>query len=637
MCNIVNFSSSLTLSQSLNRVRHGDASTLFSIDISNICQIRSYGQNVNVCVTGGVADGTADMCKDDLDMMIMFNYIILTEPGGDIVPNEFQLFATIGRTGDSSGYVLLKVHPGNTHNLKALGLENSCIHVAGKGFYISSTKMIQLCMRGSEIEHRSGPAVSTYFNISEGKHIWKQMDIVYSIFCPKWPEEANTWPYRVSKCSWPPEEMVQGIVSSGCHIVPKGSKGGEFSEIEWCISFSMHEKCMIRSFSPIQYHHYILLKKIFKHKFLEQYIDVLTSYVAKTVCFWQMERNKREMWQMKCLVDMVIKSVLILRDCICSRFLPHYFIPNNNIIHGKVNIKRRDELVHDLSEFASILIDLCNRPEELRQFLIGDNEIINLSITMKFTEYYEFVTKALCHSNDSMTHNANLEQYCQFVETMHGSVISTFNILKENHLFSVVYQTLLKCISESELPDEHDQPISECILFLEHLNEYGGFSRKVRIAEIYFMLGQPDKCIDIITEALTMDTATALKGQNDIKNRASDELVGIIKRRSIMSLSQFLASYIITPIMLSEDHIRLWIHILQQDIFETLRDRPIMVDSLPYACFLLTLAFHALRRTEMAKEAVNTLICMLEEEPTKLDYKGATMCLFHYVVNLTSR
>ncbi|KAL3888521.1 hypothetical protein ACJMK2_000887 [Sinanodonta woodiana] len=463
------------------------------------------------------------------------------------------------------------------------------------------------------------------------------MDMVFSSFCPKWPEEANAWPDRVSKCSCPPKEMVQGIVSSGCHIIPKGSQGGVFSEIEWCISFAMSEKCLIRSFSPIQYHHYILLKRILKHTFLEQYIDVLTSYVAKTVCFWQMERNKREMWQMKYLVHMVIKSILFLRDCICSRFLPHYFIPNNNIIHGKINIKKRDEMVHDLSDFASILIDLCNRPEELRQFLIGDNEIIDLSITMKFTEYYILVIEALCHSNDVMTQNANLEQYCQFVETMHGSVISTFNILKENHVFSVVHQTLLKCISESELQYEHDQPISECIFLLQNLCKYGGFSRKVSIAEINLLLGQPDKCIDIITEALTMDTATALKGQNDIKNRAREELVGIFKTRSLMSLSQFITTYIIAPIVLSEEHIRLWIHILQQDIFETLRDRPINVDSLPYACFLLTLAFHVLSRTEMAKEAVNTLICMLEEEPTKLDYKGASMCLLHYVVNLTSR
>ncbi|KAL3888522.1 hypothetical protein ACJMK2_000888 [Sinanodonta woodiana] len=348
-----------------------------------------------------------------------------------------------------------------------------------------------------------------------------------------------------------------------------------------------------------------------------------------------MELNTREMWQMKYLVDRVIKSVLFLKECISTRYVPHYFIPENNIVHGKVNFKMKAELVKDLSDFASILIDLCNKPEQLTQFLFGNIAIIDMCLDTKLSLYYAIFADSLCHSENG-NFCTNLEHYCQHVETFHGSLISIFNILLEGNLFNVLHKTLLKCISEPELQDEHCQYKSELNLLLQNLSKCGGFSGKVITAEINYMLGQPDKCIGIITEALTMDTATALKGENDIKNRASEELVGIFRRRSVMSLSQFLRTYLITPIILSEDHIGVLRQLLQQDIFETLRDRPINVDSLPYACFLLTLAFHSLSRAEMAAEAVNTLICMLVEEPSKLDYKEAAMCLLDYVVNLTS-
>ncbi|KAL3888514.1 hypothetical protein ACJMK2_000880, partial [Sinanodonta woodiana] len=583
---------------------------------------------------GGIADGTVDICKGDGDVMILADFITLTDTFDEIVPKEDQLNAMVERNGGQPGYVLIKVLPGNIQALVSYGLEYTVVHVTGKGFYISSTTIIQAIISENEIEHRSGPAIKTY--LSENGDILNQIDCVFSIYYSKWPDEAKAWPDRVRQCCWPPGEIVQAIVSSGCHIVPKGSQGGVFSDIEWCISFAMHEKCLIRSFSSVQYHHYILLKRILKHEFLEKYSDIMTSYVAKTICFWQMELNKREMWQTKYFVDRIIKSVLFLRDCISTRYVPHYFIPENNIVHGKVNIKMKAELVKDLSDFASILIDLCNKPERLTQFLFGNDEIIDMWIYWKLSTYYEIATDALCHKENANI-RTNLEYYYTQVETIHGSVINAFNILLERNLFNVLHKTLLKCISESELQDEHDQYRSELNLLLQNLSKCGGFSRKVITAEIHFMLGQPDKCIDIITEALTMDTATALKSENDIMNRASDELVGILKRRSVMSLSQFLRTYLITPIMLSEDHIGVLSQILQQDIFETLRDKPIMVDSLPYACFLLTRAFHVLSRTEMAAEAVNTLIFMLEEEPTQLDYKEAAMCLLHYVVNLTSR
>ncbi|KAL3888534.1 hypothetical protein ACJMK2_000900 [Sinanodonta woodiana] len=635
MSNIVKASASLVLSQYLNRVGHGDGNKFVSIDMSNILQMTYTDQILKVCVTGGISDGTSDICTDDFDVMCMCDGIILIENCDDIIPKRDQLIATIERTVHRPGYVLLKVTPSNTQVFSSVGLKNICVPVSGKGLYISSTNIIQEFIPVFEIAYRSGPAISTFSSQSEMHHILEHKDCVISMYCSKWPDEAKAWPDRVRQCCWPPGEMVQAIVSSGCHIVPKGSQGGVFSDIEWCISFAMHEKCMIRSFSSVQYHHYILLKRILKHKFLEKYPDIMTSYVAKTICFWQMELNKREMWQMKFLADRIIKSVLFLRDCVSSNYVPHYFIPENNIIHGKVNFKIRDELSSDLSNFSRIFIDLCDRPKALTQFLFGNNEMNDTLLKMKLTAYYDLITLAFSPSESSGT-DMSMELLCPRVETIHGSVISTFNLLREEQCFNVVHKTLLKYIRESE-SEGNDYESKLQLIVLLNTSKNGGFSRKVRIAEIYFMLGQPDKCIDIITEALTMDTATALKGENDIKYRASDELVGIIKTRSIMSLSQFLASYILSPITLSEEHMCLWNRILQQDIFETIKYKPIKTDALPYVCFLLALAFLFSNRTKMAEEAVHTLICLIMEEPTKLDYKEVAICLLHYVVNLTSQ
>ncbi|KAL3888523.1 hypothetical protein ACJMK2_000889 [Sinanodonta woodiana] len=265
MCTILNSSASLALSKYLNRVGHGDANKLFTIDFSNFLQTRYLEQGFKSCVAGGIADGTADICKDDVDVMFIADFITLTDTFDEIVPKEDQLNVMVERNGGQPGYVLLKVHPNNTQSLSSNGMEDIVVHVTGKGFYISSTTIIQKYLSENEITHRSGPAIKMYFNKSEMDPLSNQLDFVFSIFYPKWPEEAKAWQNRVSKCTWPPEEMVQAMVSSGCHIVPKGSQGGVFSDIEWCISFAMHEKCLIRSFSSVQYHHYMLLKRILKH------------------------------------------------------------------------------------------------------------------------------------------------------------------------------------------------------------------------------------------------------------------------------------------------------------------------------------------------------------------------------------
>ena len=177
-----------------------------------------------------------------------------------------------------------------------------------------------------------------------------------------WPKPAMEWLSRPRPSGWPSSELVQEIFESGCHLAPVGrgkrleepvdvfnycpnpeatlansllpsvtedcSDKWVMDETEWRTSFSLGENKLGKSVSPVQRHVMVLLKMIKKFYFPE----VISTYYLKNLLFWECETRGEVFWREENSANCLLFMLDRLQDCLESRHLPHYFMPQSNIL-----------------------------------------------------------------------------------------------------------------------------------------------------------------------------------------------------------------------------------------------------------------------------------------------------------------
>ena len=179
---------------------------------------------------------------------------------------------------------------------------------------------------------------STYNNMEDK---WKNpdcemhidLDFVPSILVEDWPHIAREW---VTRCrTWPEMSVVKDFVLGGCDIVPKPYTGQERNELlNWRWSFSRAEKILAKLRTKNMSLSYFLMKSVF-YKYLkgvEHNGGTLTSYLIKTVMLWQCEDNKESCWSNQKITSCVSTLLNRLKMSFSSRYLPHYFIRDINLL-----------------------------------------------------------------------------------------------------------------------------------------------------------------------------------------------------------------------------------------------------------------------------------------------------------------
>src|SRR6218665_2498555 len=61
----------------------------------------------------------------------------------------------------------------------------------------------------------SGPA----FKFKPTDRHFIEHDVVDSVWCPQWPNDAKYWPTRPRKFGWPMIDTISKVVENGCHVV----------------------------------------------------------------------------------------------------------------------------------------------------------------------------------------------------------------------------------------------------------------------------------------------------------------------------------------------------------------------------------------------------------------------------------
>ena len=319
------------------------------------------------------------MIQSDVDLM-MVGY---KKPVGEDPKTASYLICT---EGIHPGYTLLEiVKPEDTsQSLKSRLTETSPYYLNAFNCTLVMQNEVDLDP-GMAIEIH-GPAVTYYIDVEDFKslNVKGESDAVHGLTVPQWPSVANEWQMRGRKSGWPPKEIIEDVVSKGCHVVGTGHAHSAHRDLEWRFSFSYAEVVLTSNLSSVQKQCYLLFKTLhlcaFKHP------QGIVSYHLKTLLLWAAEEIPQAMWTEDTVGSMLTYLLDKLLYCLIQHNLPNYFIPSNNLLDAipteivsvlkkKVTRARRDpvQLLLKLNKqykyfFGPLFIDM----EEIMRPILED-------------------------------------------------------------------------------------------------------------------------------------------------------------------------------------------------------------------------------------------------------------------------
>lgn len=285
----------------------------------------SAGDNYTSLSSGSKAEGL-DLPGSDFDMMYVSKHYKVYEDIRDKPKDETDVLI-LDIENALPGFALLKVE--NNSSLSYIATNTA------KGNLISNSDVLDsiLCkeFRDITLTEIHGPCYATSLLLD--------IDSVICLLCNSWPTVAKQWFYRCRPTGWPSSDIISKIASEGVLLVPIGSKSScsNGNPFEWRFSFSLSEKLLVHSLNHCQLLCYALLKIWLKEVLNQDNIlnNILCSYYMKTVLFWILEEEENLHWIPKNLLHCFLLCIKRLHYWILLGYIPNYFIPEYNMIHGK--------------------------------------------------------------------------------------------------------------------------------------------------------------------------------------------------------------------------------------------------------------------------------------------------------------
>jgi len=185
------------------------------------------------------------------------------------------------------------------------------------------------------------------------------IDFVKSMWCPRWPKEAQRWLIRRREYGWPSTDTISDVVQNGCHFVYIQNRSCRDSELglQWRFSFSVAEVILLQSWTHTQQIVYHLLRFFAKreliHKNCPKEDEVLCTYHLKTLMLWTCEEKSPEWWNSTSLIKICSELFKMLAEWLKRRQCPNFFIPEANLFHKTTSSKVLDKIDRRLNEFCN--------------------------------------------------------------------------------------------------------------------------------------------------------------------------------------------------------------------------------------------------------------------------------------------
>ncbi|XP_045186952.2 uncharacterized protein LOC123544890 [Mercenaria mercenaria] len=294
---------------------------------------RLLGKNASIYYFGSQSEvSTTTGLHSDIDILICNNKNDVIQNWTEWQPGRHNLLMIQDET-TSPGYCLLqRLRDGEPLPLPISFLDHipdSNLRVSRGKVLLKNTLFRDVIGAGSAI---NGPAESM-----QGRPGFADKDFVAACHCKSWPAEAKPWLLRQGKGRWPTENMKRYCETTGCFVVPVSSKNGQNEELEWRISTSHAERCLMFSLNITQLRCYILMKMILKTFINPQCDSVLSSFMCKTVLFHCIQNTHSNNWQESNLLPCLMCCLTILQNFVRQENCPHFIIPENNLLAERIS------------------------------------------------------------------------------------------------------------------------------------------------------------------------------------------------------------------------------------------------------------------------------------------------------------
>ncbi|KAK3104969.1 hypothetical protein FSP39_014289 [Pinctada imbricata] len=233
----------------------------------------------------------------------------------------------------------------------------SLLNIDGKQI-VSSTKYLRYIYHkahSSESQSINGPCIrsTTFLGIEK--------DIATCLRCDFWPDDIREFLRRRRTYDWPSPSQLEQISNEGIHLVSIGSRSQTISgmwvhdSIEWRYSFSLAEKNLVHLFNGVQFRIYGLMKMILNDLLIPHIpANTLCSYFIKTTMFWVIEESPNCIWRNDNVIHLLDLCLRKLIFYVYIEYCPNYFIPTQNIFHGKMYGVTSCQVYETLKDLYSI-------------------------------------------------------------------------------------------------------------------------------------------------------------------------------------------------------------------------------------------------------------------------------------------
>ncbi|XP_045193078.2 uncharacterized protein LOC123549227 [Mercenaria mercenaria] len=307
---------------------------------------RLLGQPIVFYNFGSRSEGSTTIGLDsDADTLCCFNTWNVIRDWGEWQHGMFNLLMIQDET-TSPGYCLLQVL--RKDEPLPLYLPEHVSHryftVRGGRVFVKNTAFNRDVLAGTVT---NGPATS-----QQGRPGFYDVDFVKAFRCKSWPVEAQPWLIRQGIGMWPTEEMKRYCENTGCFFVPVSSKSGQYEEFEWRISTSMAERFLMFSLNITQMRCYILMKMILKTFINPRCNGVLSSFMCKTVLLYCIQNTHSNNWRPSNLLACLTVCLIVLENCVRQTNCPHFIIPENNLMAGRISPRNKNKILEILQNIA---------------------------------------------------------------------------------------------------------------------------------------------------------------------------------------------------------------------------------------------------------------------------------------------
>lgn len=324
--------------------------------------------DVTQILSGSLAEGL-DLIGSDLDMMLVMETMNVIRNVRNIKHSTANIILLMETVIDHPGFSKLRLLL--TRNQEYDFIPSECFQRTNEGILMSVYGLPNILKE----EYRS-TGIQTY---THGPCLSDKNQCVDVAFCLRsnyFPYQAMQWSFRQRK-QWPPNNVIENILNSGCLLVPIGPRTVSDNNFLWRLSFSEAEKQLVHSFTFTQLLCYGLLKLTLKRIINEitDVKDLLCSYFLKTALFWVSEEVEIDTFQLPklfmCLCLCLDKLISWVTNCYC----PNYFIPKHNMFLGKITLDNNTKLLCVLNNIISNgidgLISNISQPESEHSCLLG--------------------------------------------------------------------------------------------------------------------------------------------------------------------------------------------------------------------------------------------------------------------------